>query len=408
MSESLTPSPEPPSDSELAQTTEVISHLLDRKISRRHVLQLIGLGAAGVAAGSAIRVVTNETGTWKSHAHSKQYLMDRAHLHHKPFQFGSYVEERGDLWAIPNYLRETTLYEHKLGVFCNLEWADSERHPGKFRDFLRLLHQINQRGSEAVISIHVGERPHGLHPLHPVNREWIHTLIDLFMRGIDEGYQHPTEIRWLYEMNIPKAFEYGRDKGLSDQAQERGFRETAIYFAQQRDRSPFERKIAFCPSTWHDFANYYVPVQDGWRVFDTAGLDGYDIFPGSLAGLLGAEVSLETRLQLLGYYFLLGSRSPEQVFESAMIQLNHLTGEEIPRYIYEMGTKTGDPEWLDHAVWLAAAMGFDGAVPFTMNKEYQVAHLEKPYESDWGQHAINAAPLWANTLHVLNSRTTVP
>ncbi len=127
-----------------------------------------------------------------------------------------------------------------------------------------------------------------------------------------------------------------------------------------------------------------------------------------MLGILGADVPLATRVQLLGYYLILGQRSPEQVFEQAMQSLNLLTEESIPRYIYEMGTKTGDAEWLDHAVWLAAAMGFDGAVPFTINKEYQVRQQHKAYESDWGNHALAAAPLWAATLPALNSRVQIP
>src|SRR5690606_7180363 len=134
-----------------------------------------------------------------------------------------------------------------------------------------------------------------------------------------------------------------------------------------------------------------------------AGVDGYDIFPGRLADWVNVDISFSGWLQLLLCY-LVGKRSPVDVFGNSIKSLYQVTEGSIPLYIYEMGSKNGDVEWLDYTLWLIAAYGGDGAFPFIYNKDYQVTAYNKFYEADWSRNMQDVSQMYGNTVRILNSR----
>src|SRR5690606_30678684 len=125
--------------------------------------------------------------------------------------------------------------------------------------------------------------------------------------------------------------------------------------------------------------------------------------PGKLQDWINMEISFEGWLQLLLCYFV-GKRSPEQVFGPPIKSLMKLTRGNIPLYIYEMGSKTGDVEWLDYTLWLIAAYGGDGAIQFIYDKEYQIVEQEKFFEGNWAANIHKVAERYSETIPMLNSR----
>lgn len=313
---------------------------------------------------------------------------------------------KSNTWEEADLIKNGIGKEDKVGVFFNLEWVDKDSYKREQYNFLKLLYQIHQRGAVPLISLHTGLKPKGKNPLHPINRIWLGNHARNLFHFFDTHYPYPIEIRLFYEMNFRSevAFVYGLDNDLNGRDHEEAYKEAVRIFAGHKWRSKFNRKLAFSPSALHDFSGYYLPPQNGYYYFDSVGVDGYDIFPGLLRDWINTDVSFESWLQLLAYYFVLGKRSPEQVFENSLVNLKRLTNENIPLYIYEFGSKEGDVEWLDHTVWLAASYGADGAFPFIYDKEYQVKKWNKPYEANWRKTLPEAVSKYSESIRILNNR----
>ncbi len=377
------------------------------RLSRRQFLKLTAILAG---AGLIKRIIDIETLDWKNYSYSKTELMNAAMKYQKAFNFGVYPDFEGnDPWTNTNLLRDAIGFQNKIGTFLNLEWTDEQSYPGKLDHAIELLYEINSRNAQPLISLHTALRPNGSHIFSDSNANWLRTHIELMMKKLNAEFPFPLEIRSFYEADIDSrfAFSYGPSNDLHGAAHQEGFKRAARMLSNANDMTNYRRDIGMCLSVFcSDIQGYWIPQDGGSRIFDAAGLDGYDIFPGRLSDWVDEDIPFDGWVTLLGYY-MLGKRSPEQVFEGGLRTLAELTRGEVPFHIYEIGSKQGDIEWIDHAFWLLAALGGDGAYPFIYDKQYQIKKYNKPYEADWSRNLGRGAEVYAQSLHVLNSRANI-
>lgn len=390
------------------EIVELTRQKFGAKFTRKEFLRLMTVLASIGLIGGVKRIVDIEYGDWRDYATPKERLIEVAMMYPKPFEFGCYpdFEKSSNPWQNADLLKEAAGTENFIGTFFNIEWADVQSYPGKMDAFIELLHYIHYvRSSKALISIHIGVDPNNHHPFHPINANWMQYHVNALYDALDRECPFAIEERTFYEFDILRKFGflYGPADNFKGEEHRLGFQRTVKIFHERGLQSRYPRDLGFCPSIWNDVSNYFIYPQNGVQVFKKAGMDGYDIFPGKLQDWINMEISFEGWLQLLLCYFV-GKRSPEQVFGPPIKSLMKLTRGNIPLYIYEMGSKTGDVEWLDYTLWLIAAYGGDGAIQFIYDKEYQIVEQEKFFEGNWAANIHKVAERYSETIPMLNSR----
>lgn len=367
-------------------------------ISRRQFLKLVGL-LTTLSVGK--RLIDIELRDWRQFSTQIDYYIEKAMKYRKGFSIGNYpdFEMAENPWNIPDQIKLHLDQEDFTGLFFNIEHADETNYPAKLNALIEQLYTIKQRNSEPVISIHTGLRPGNKHPFSDENTQWMEQHVAQFFKALDEQFPFPVTLRTFYEFNIPSqfAFVYGSSPDFRGRQHEEGLKKMGRLFKKHQILSPNKRILAFNPSVLHGFEKYY---ENG--IYDSVGVDGYDIFPGRLIDWVDKDISFEIWLQLL-FYYVAGRRTPEEVFKGPLEKLSELTQGNLPMYIYEIGSKKGDEEWIIYALWLLAALGGDGGMLFIYNKEYQVKQ-GKPFEANWAERITNIIELLAQSLAILKNR----
>ena len=180
------------------------------------------------------------------------------------------------------------------------------------------------------------------------------------LAAILKAFSSPVIIRPFFEMNLSNVFEYGLGKGINSSEHIRGFR-NAFRILQREITQHYGGVVdlSFSPSGHSEFVEYFPDEAT------SAGIDIYDLFPGSW--------------QILNPHYWEGNISAENMLRRSLTNLAKLTNYQIPFGFWELGSITRRADWLEQAVLLLFAVGGS----FVMHFNYDKSYKNEPHEGDW-------------------------
>lgn len=335
---------------------------------------MLGVGFLGLTAGSGVfRIHQNESDKKSLSSGEIQQAAIRRLEGKRPL-FGTLPD-----FELPNFDPWQRLQETKdqvgaldfVGFFPKIEYFEND----DWRNgFLSSLERSIQMGAEPVLGLGYVQQVEGHHPFDDRVK---HLRKEHFL-GICKALRSlgsPVTVRLFFEMNL-SAYCYGTQRELSWKQHAQGYIHSFGEFVNAVQSTGAHVKTSFNPFVQNFYMPYsfteHWPVVDGQLLADSAGLDGYHLFPGK--GQWQHP-----------YYWIPGQHTAQDTFFDSFRELDQLCNNQIPWYIWELGSLCRDSAFLSEAFWLSLACGGDGAMHF----DYDKTHHNRPHEGEWFMTADN-------------------
>ncbi len=248
-----------------------------------------------------------------------------------------------------------------MGLFSVLQ----ESEPSDFETMRKKLTSIHTHGSTPVISLGLNSQKITGHPFDRQNETSVNEWLEKWVSFL-ATLSFEVDVRFLFEMNLFYGdIAYKRDGRISDELQVQRFKELFALFSQKlAERGALHIAPVFSPSAHGVNFVPYVPKQA-----KKIGFDLYDMYEHRLFGLYG---------------LIFGTWGPDRLFDRSFSQLRtarNIIGEDVPMYLYEFGSFTGDIAWLQKIVLKFLAQGGAGVLAFLWDKK----DSPRQEETNWGE-----------------------